>query len=84
MICGQAKSGDICCVRSAVVDGLSRVVESSAPVRDNYVDNGAATKLLVRISVGNRFLIDANAVVVRSPPHRAIAVGVPAVVKSRE
>ena len=54
------------------------------PVRDNHVDIGAAAKLLMSILIGNRFLIDAAALVIRSVPDTAIAVGIPAVVKPRE
>ena len=84
MISGRAKFDDNFCDRGTAVDGLSRVVEPSAPVRDNHVDIGAAAMLLVCISIGNRFLIDVTAVVIRSVPDTAIAGGAPAVVKSRE
>ncbi len=84
LISGRAKFDDNFCDRGTAVDGLSRVVEPSAPVRDNHVDIGAAAMLLVRISIGNRFLIDVTAVVIRSVPDTAIAGGAPAVVKSRE
>jgi serine O-acetyltransferase len=79
-----ADFGDNFWDRGPAVDELSRVVEPSVPVRENHVDIGAAAKLLMSISIGNRFLIDAAAVVIRSVPDTALAVGVPAVVKPRE
>ena len=84
MISGHAKFGDNFCDRGPALDGLSRVAVPSAPVRDNHDDIGAAAKLLVRISIGNRFLIAVTAVVIRSVPDTAIAGGAPAVAKSRE
>ena len=79
-----ANFGDNFWVRGPAVDELSRVVESSVPVRDNHVDIGAAAELLMSISIGNRFLIDVTTVVIISVPDTAIAVGIPAVVKPRE
>lgn len=83
VISGYAKFGDNFCDCGPAVDGLGRVAVPSTPVRDNHVDIGATAKLRVGILIGNSFLIDATAVVIRSVPETAIALGVPAVVKSR-
>jgi serine O-acetyltransferase len=47
------------------------------------VDIGAGAKVLGKIRIGNNVLIGANAVVLTDVPDNSIAVGVPAVIKSR-
>ena len=83
VISGYARFGDNCRIRNGVVVGLSRVDEPCAPVIGNNVDIGAGAKLLGAITIGDNVLIGANAVVVRDVPADSIAVGVPAVARSR-
>jgi serine O-acetyltransferase len=54
-----------------------------APRVGNYVVIGAGAKLLGNIEIGDYCYIGANAVVRRSVPKGCLAVGVPAVIKSR-
>jgi serine O-acetyltransferase len=67
-----------------MVAGVSRIDDPCASVIGNNVDIGAVAKLLGRITIGDNCLIGANAVVIRDVPANSIAVGVPAVVKSRK
>src|SRR6266851_4137491 len=83
IISGYAKFGDNCRIRNGVVVGLRRVEEKRAPVIGNNVDIGSGAKILGPIRIGNNVLIGANAVVICDVPDNSIAVGVPAVVKSR-
>ena len=83
IISGYARFGDDCRIRNGVTVGLRRVEEPIAPVIGNNVDIGAGAKLLGPITVGDNVVIGANAVVLRDVPANSIAVGVPAVVKSR-
>lgn len=83
VISGYTRFGDYCRIRNGVCVGLSRVDDPCAPVIGNGVDIGAGAKLLGRITIGDSVAIGANAVVVRDVPSNSIAVGVPAVVKSR-
>jgi serine O-acetyltransferase len=83
IVSGYAKFGDHCRIRNGVVVGLKNVEEPGAPVIGNNVDIGAGAKVLGRIRIGNNVLIGANAVVLTDVPDNSIAVGVPAVIKSR-
>jgi serine O-acetyltransferase len=83
VISGYAKFGDNCRIRNGVVVGLRRVEETYAPIIGNDVDIGSGAKILGPIRIGNNVLIGANAVVICDVPDNSIAVGVPAVVKSR-
>jgi serine O-acetyltransferase len=83
VVSGYARFGAGCRIRTGVVVGLSRVDDPCAPVIGDNVDIGAGAKVLGRIIIGNNVLIGANAVVVCDVPDDSIAVGVPAVVKSR-
>src|SRR6267378_434057 len=83
IISGYAKFGDNCRIRSGVVVGTRRIHELGAPVVGNNVDIGVGAKVLGAIRIGNNVLIGANAVVLESVPDNSIAVGVPAVIKSR-
>ena len=84
IISGYAKFGDNCRLRDGVVVGLRRVEEKCAPIIGNNVDIGSGAKLLGQIKIGDNVLIGANAVVLCDVPDNSIAVGVPAVVKSRQ
>ena len=83
VVSGYARFGDGCRIRSGVVVGLAHVDDPCAPVIGDNVDIGAGAKVLGRIRIGNNVLIGANAVVTRDVPDDSIAVGVPAVVRSR-
>jgi len=83
VVSGYAKFGDNCRIRSGVIVGIRRVDQRCAPVVGNDVDIGVGAKLLGAIRIGNNVLIGANAVVLESVPDNSIAVGVPAVIKSR-
>ncbi|HQC29840.1 MAG TPA: serine acetyltransferase [Methylotenera sp.] len=84
VVSGYAKLGDNCRIRNGVVIGLKNVEEIGAPVIGNNVDIGAGAKVLGKITIGNNVLIGANAVVISDVPDNSIAVGVPAVIKSRK
>jgi serine O-acetyltransferase len=83
IVSGYAKFGDNCRIRNGVVVGLRRVEDKRAPIIGNNVDIGAGAKVLGPIRIGDDVLIGANAVVLCDVPSNSIAVGVPAVVKSR-
>src|ERR1700758_4650937 len=83
IISGYAKFGDNCRIRNGVTIGLRRIEEKVAPMIGNNVDIGAGAKLLGPIRIGDNVIIGANAVVLCDVPDNSIAVGVPAVVKSR-
>jgi serine O-acetyltransferase len=84
VISGYAKFGDDCRIRNGVVVGLRRIEEPIAPVIGNNVDIGAGAKLLGPITIGNNVAIGANAVVITDIPDDCLAIGVPAVIKTRK
>lgn len=83
VVSGFATFGDNCRIRNGVVVGLKNVENLGAPNIGNNVDIGAGAKVLGKIRIGNNVLIGANAVVITDVPDNSIAVGVPAVIKSR-
>ncbi len=83
VVSGYAKFGDNCRIRNGVVVGLKNVENIVAPVIGNNVDIGAGAKVLGDIKIGNNVVIGANAVVICDVPDNSIAVGVPAVIKTR-
>lgn len=58
------------------------VCEGGAPVIGNNVFIGAGAVILGNIKIGDNAIIGANAVVLRDIPQNAIAIGVPAKIKS--
>ncbi len=84
VISGYAKFGDNCRIRNGVVVGLKNVNEPCAPQIGNNVDIGAGAKLLGNIKIGNNVSIGANSVVLTDVPDNSIAVGVPAVIKTKK
>jgi len=84
IISGYASFGDDCRIRSGVVVGLKLASDPCAPRIGNNVDIGTGAKILGDISIGNNVTIGANAVVICDVPDDSIAVGVPAVVKTRK
>lgn len=83
IISGYARFGDNCRIRNGVVVGLSRAEDPCAPTIGDNVDIGSGAKLLGRITIGDNVHIGANAVVISDVPANCIAVGIPAVVKSK-
>lgn len=83
VISGDAFFGDDCVVRNGVTVGLRRTGVRGAPRIGNRVDIGAGAKVLGAITIGDDVSIGANAVVLCDVPAGAIAVGVPAHVKTR-
>lgn len=84
VISGYAHFGDNCRIRNGVVVGLKTTDEPCAPTIGNNVDIGTGAKVLGNITIGDNVLIGANAVVLQDVPANSIAVGVPAVIKSRK
>lgn len=83
IISGYAQFGDNCRIRNGVVVGLKNIEEIAAPVIGDNVDIGAGAKVLGKIKIGNNVIIGANAVVICDIPDNSIAVGVPAIIKTR-
>lgn len=83
VISGYAQFGNNCRIRNGVVVGLKNPENPCAPKVGNNVDIGAGAKLLGPIVIGNNVSIGANAVVTKSIPDNSIAVGVPAIIKSK-
>jgi serine O-acetyltransferase len=84
IVSGYAKIGDNCRIRNGVVIGLKNTEAPGAPEIGHNVDIGAGAKVLGKIKIGNNVLIGANAVVITDVPDNSIAVGVPAVIKTRK
>jgi serine O-acetyltransferase len=84
IISGFASFGDNCLVRQGVTVGLRRVEDPVAPKIGNNVDIGTGAKVLGSITIGDNVIIGANAVVLNDVPPDSIAVGVPAIIKSRK
>ena len=83
VISGYAKFGNNCRIRNGVVVGLKNISEPKAPQIGNDVDIGAGAKILGAITIGDRVVIGANAVVIQDVPDDSIAVGVPATIKAK-
>jgi len=84
IISGFASFGDNCVIRDGVTVGLRRVDDPVAPKIGNNVDFGTGAKVLGGITIGDNVAIGANAVVLEDVPSNAIAVGVPARIRTRE
>ena len=83
VISGYAKFGNNCRIRNGVVVGLKNVSNPVGPQIGNDVDIGSGAKVLGAIKIGNRVIIGANAVVIQDVPDDSIAVGVPAIIKTK-
>ncbi|MGB8295091.1 MAG: serine acetyltransferase, partial [Polyangia bacterium] len=57
--------------------------QEGVPVIGGHVDIGAGAKILGGVTIGNHARIGANAVVLTDVPAGAVAVGVPATIRSR-
>lgn len=73
----RARIGCNCTLRHEVTIG-NRNSEDDVPIIGDFVEFGAGAKVLGRITIGNHAVIGANAVVLKSVPPHAVAVGVPA------
>ena len=81
---GATIIGDDCVIRQNCTFGIRRIDETSeAPVLGRGVDVGAGAVILGRVEIGDFAVIGANAVVLSDVPSGAMAVGVPAIIKSR-
>ena len=84
VIHGATVIGDDCIIRQNCTLGIRRLDDlSGAPVLGQGVDVGAGACLLGAITIGDHARIGANAVVLTSVPRSCVAVGVPAIVKSK-
>ena len=84
IISGDTIIGDDVIIRNGVTIGLKRTNNPGAPVIGNRVDIGTGAKILGPISIGDDVVIGANAVVLQNIPANSLAVGVPAIIKSRQ
>ncbi|MEI6708012.1 MAG: serine acetyltransferase [Methylococcales bacterium] len=84
IISGDTVIGDDVVIRNGVTIGLKRTGISGAPIIGNRVDIGAGAKILGTIRIGNDVAIGANAVVLQDVPDNSLAVGVPAIIKTRK
>jgi serine O-acetyltransferase len=83
VIHGASIIGDECIIRQNCTLGIRRTDEATkAPVLGRGVDLGAGAVILGDVTIGDFAKIGANAVVLCDVPPRALAVGVPATVKS--
>ncbi len=83
IVSGDTVIGDDVVIRQGVTLGLRRRNEPGAPVIGHGVDIGAGAVVLGPVAIGDGATIGANAVVLQDVPPRALAVGVPAVIKER-
>jgi serine O-acetyltransferase len=83
VISGYAVFGDNCRIRNGVVVGVRRTGEGRAPTIGSNVDIGTGAKILGSIRIGDNVVIGANAVVLCDVPDNCVAVGVPAIIKTR-
>lgn len=70
-------------IRQNTTFGLVHKDNPGWPTIGNNVDIGAGAVIVGDIDIGENSLIGANAVVLKSVPANSIAVGVPAVVRSK-
>ncbi len=84
IISGDTVLGDDVVLRNGVTIGLKHTGIAGAPIIGNRVDIGTGAKILGAIHIGDDVVIGANAVVLKDIPANSLAVGVPAVIKSRQ
>jgi serine O-acetyltransferase len=84
IISGDTVIGDDVVIRNGVTIGLRRTGIAGAPIIGDRVDIGAGAKILGTIRIGNDVAIGANAVVLQDVPDNSLAVGVPAIIKTRK
>ena len=80
---GASVIGDKCVIRQGCTLGVRRIEDpSAAPTLDSGVELGAGAAVLGPVRIGAGARIGANAVVLRNVPGGAVAVGVPAVIRT--
>jgi len=84
IISGDAVIGDDVVLRHGVTLGLKHTGLAGAPVIGNRVDIGAGAKILGPVHIGDGAVIGANAGVLKDVPPGALAVGVPARIKTQK
>lgn len=81
---GASVIGDRCIIRQGCTLGLRRLdALDDAPVLGAGVQLGAGAVVLGRVHVGDGAVIGANAVVLTDVPAGALAIGVPAQIRTR-
>ena len=87
-VLGAARIGDNCTIMQGVTLGANDTdlgfTASERPVIGNHVLIGAGAKVIGGVTVGDHAKIGANAVVLQDVPAHALAVGVPALIKTRQ
>ena len=84
VIHGASVIGDRCIIRQNCTLGLRRMnALADAPILEEGVQLGAGAVVLGRVVLGAGAVVGANAVVTTDVPPGALAVGVPAVVRTR-
>ena len=84
VIHGNSKIGDECIIRQNCTFGIRSLDKlDAAPILKQRVNVGAGAALLGRITVGEGAQIGANAVVLTDVPPGALAIGVPAAIKTK-
>jgi serine O-acetyltransferase len=82
VIGGDARLGDRVRVMGNVTIGTAK--DNGYPGIGNDVDIGAGARILGPVTIGDGAVIGANAVVLTDVPPGALAIGVPAVIKTRK
>ena len=87
-VLGASKIGENCTIMQGVTLGASDTdlgfTASERPVIGSDVLIGAGAKVIGGVTVGDHARIGANAVVLQDVPAYALAVGVPALIKTRQ
>lgn len=80
VIHARARIGERCIIRPQVVIGGTGTgtVRKAAPIIGDDVELGVGAKILGPITIGDRAVIGANAVVIRDVPPDTVVAGVPA------
>lgn len=81
---GGTTIGDDCTIRQNCTLGIRRVDRpGAAPILQDRVELGAGAVVLGAVTIGSGAAIGANAVVLTDVPAGALAIGVPATIRSR-
>ena len=87
-VLGAAKIGENCTIMQGVTLGADDTdldfTVSKRPVIGSNVLIGAGAKVIGGVKIGDHAKVGANAVVLQDVPAHALAVGVPAVIKTRK
>jgi serine O-acetyltransferase len=80
----RGEFGRNCSISQGVTFGSKGAGKSNGwPVASDNLYVGAGAKVIGNITIGNDCIVGANAVVTKSIPENSLAIGVPAVIKSR-